>query len=98
MRAPTHQDVAAIAGALSDIVYQCQSLSAGFVASVDAPSIRRDVDGLLRIYDAVRPDARITIGALHTTPRKELTLAQANLQGGDCAPAQAHRLAVGDRL
>jgi hypothetical protein len=96
-RAPTQQDVAGIAGALSDIVYQCQSVAAGFVAAADATSIGRDVDMLLRTYREVRPDAPITIGSLHTTPRRELALAQANLEGGGCAAAQGRRLAVGER-
>ena len=89
--------MAAIATALSDVVYQCQSVAAGFVANVDATSIRRDVDTLLSVYRGVRKDARITIGTRDTTPRQELALAIANLQGGDCAAAQARRLAVGER-
>jgi hypothetical protein len=67
-------------------------VAAGFVASVDGPSIRRDVDALLRIARTVRPDAAFAVGALHTTLHKELGLARANLQGGGCAAAQARRL------
>ncbi len=91
-RAPTREDVATIAGSLSDIVYQCQSVAAGFVAGVDSASITKDVDALLQVAHAVRPDAMFAVGALHTTLRKELGLARANLTGGGCAAAQARRL------
>jgi hypothetical protein len=91
-RAPSHEDVATIGRALTDIVYQCQSGAAGFVASVDAASIDHDVDVLLRTYRRVRPSTPITIGVLHTTPRRELALASANLQMASCATGQARRL------
>src|SRR5438309_294087 len=76
---PTKQDVATIAGAVSDIVYQCQSVAAGFVASADAPSLERDVTALVHAYRRVRADAPITIGTRHTTLRQQLALAEANL-------------------
>jgi hypothetical protein len=91
-RTPTKQDVATIAQTLSDIVYQCQSVAAGFVAGADPAAIKGDVDALLRTYRRVRPDARLTIGPLHTTPRKELALAQANLQMAGCAPAEGREV------
>ena len=91
-RAPTRQDVATIAASLSDIVYQCQSVAAGFVASVDDAWIKKDVDALLQVSRRVRADARFAAGALHSTLHKELGLARANLQGGGCAAAQARRL------
>jgi hypothetical protein len=81
---------------VSDIVYQCQSVAAGLVAGVDGPSIRHDVTMLLRVYRGVRPEARIAIGPGRTTPRRELTVAQANLEAG-CAVAQARRLGAGAR-
>jgi hypothetical protein len=92
-QAPSRQDVATVAESLSDIAYQCQSVAAGYVASVDSASIKADVNALLRVSDRVRRDAKFAVGALRTTLRKELELAQANLQGGACAPAQAQRLA-----
>jgi hypothetical protein len=78
---------------MSDIVLQCQSVQAGLTESVDGDAIGRDVDGLLGVYRRVRPEARLTIGRLHTTPRRELELARANLQGGNCSTAAARRLA-----
>jgi hypothetical protein len=92
-RAPVPQDVATIAGSLSDIAYQCQSVAAGYVAGVDGASIRKDVDALLRVSRRVQPDARFSVGALHTTLHSELALARANLEGQGCAPGQARRLA-----
>jgi hypothetical protein len=85
--------VAAIAAATSDIVYQCQSVQAGLTADVDAAAVSRDVDALARVYRRVRPDAKVVIGRLHTTPRRELELARANLLGGGCSTGAAKRLA-----
>jgi hypothetical protein len=96
-RAPTQRDVGAIAAAVSDIVTQCQSVAAGFIAGPDATSLRRDVDALVRTYERVRPNARFVLGAssgvtLATTPRKELSVAEENLAVAGCAPRQATRL------
>jgi hypothetical protein len=98
-QAPTKHDVATIAASLSDIVFQCQSVAAGYVASADSASIRRDVDALLGAYHRVRPDAPFAVGApprvtRHTTLRKELSLAQRNLSNAGCSPAQARRIAT----
>jgi hypothetical protein len=92
-QAPSRQEVATVAQSVSDIAYQCQSVAAGFVAGVDSASIKADVSALLRVWRRARPDAKFSVGAQHTTLRKELELAQANLQGGACATAQAQRLA-----
>jgi hypothetical protein len=91
-RPPTAHDLAAIAGAVSNIVYECQSVQAGLTANVDAAAIGGDVHTLVRVYRRVVPDAKVTIGRLHTTPRRELQLAQANLEGGGCSEGAARRL------
>jgi hypothetical protein len=96
-RAPTQRDERAIAAAVSDIVTQCQSVAAGFIAGPDDALLRRDVDALVRTYGRVRPDARFVLGSssgvtLATTPRKELSVAQQNLAVGGCAPRQATRV------
>jgi hypothetical protein len=88
----TQGDVSTIEAAMVDITSQCQS-SAALVATADTASLRRDVDALLRTYRMVAPDARLSIGALHTTLRRELGVAQTDLQDG-CAPQQARRLAA----
>lgn len=91
-RAPTQRDVATIEAAMVDITNQCQS-SADFAAAANTASLRRDVNALLRTYRIVHPDARLSIGALRTTPHRELEIAQTDLQDG-CAPQQARRLAA----
>jgi hypothetical protein len=95
---PTHHDVARIVAAMSDIVYQCQSVAAGFVAAADQPALRQDVDALLSAFRRVRGDAPFAIGATsgqgqRTTLRKQLTLAEGNLTDGGCSPGQARRIA-----
>jgi hypothetical protein len=90
-RALTQRDVSTIEAAMVDITSQCQS-SAALVATADTASLGRDVNALLSTYRIVRPDASLSIGALHTTLRGELGVAQADLQ--DCAPQQARRLAA----
>jgi hypothetical protein len=84
---------------MSDLVYQCQSVAAGYVASADEASLRRDVGALLGAYRAVRADAPFKINAangqgVRTTLRMQLTLAEANLADGGCSPAQAKRIAA----
>ena len=88
----TQRDVDTFEAAMVDITNQCQS-SGALVATVDSGSLRRDVTALLRTYRLVHPDARLSIGALRTTPRRELEVAQTDLQDG-CAPQQARRLAA----
>ena len=88
----TQRDVATIEAAMVDITSQCQS-SAALVATPDTASLRRDVNALLRTYRIVHPDARLSIGALRTTPHRELEVAQIDLHDG-CAPQQARRLAA----
>jgi hypothetical protein len=79
---------------MSDIVYQCQSVAAGYIAGADIPSLRRDVDALLGAYRQLRPDATIAMGsAPRLTLRRELILAEANLQAG-CSGSQARRIAA----
>ena len=63
------------------------------LANGNAASLTRDVNALLRSYRIVHPDARLSTGALRTTPHRELEVAQTDLQDG-CAPHQARRLAV----
>jgi hypothetical protein len=96
-RAPTQQDAIAVGAAVSDIVYQCQSVAAGFTASPDSRLLRKDVDTLLRTYHSVRPDAPFVIGSSSGVPvttnlRRTLALAAANLATATCAPQQARRL------
>lgn len=98
-RAPTGRDIRTISAAMSDIVYQCQSVAAGFTASADTAALRADVDELLGMYHRVRADAPFALSGssaltVHTTLRKQLAVAAGNLENGDCYPAQARRIAA----
>jgi hypothetical protein len=80
---------------MSDIIYQCQSVAAGYLSSADSASLRRDADALLDAYHRLRADATIPIGAPPwLTLRRELALALTNLQQSGCSEAQARRIAA----
>jgi hypothetical protein len=94
---PSQADIATIVSSVSDIVYQCQSVATGFIASPDASTIKRDVNSLLSANDRVEADASFVLGSQSalrrkTTLSKEIALAAHNLQLGNCSPAQAKRL------
>ncbi len=100
---PTRSEVSAISGAVSDIVYQCQSVAAGFVAAPDTPSLTHDVTVLVDIDRRVRPDAGFVLGAgsgirRRTSLRREIGVAAQVMVQSGCSPAQARRLpAAGGR-
>jgi hypothetical protein len=93
---PTQRDVGAITAAVADIVYQCQSAAAGFVAGPDEAALRRDVDALVSAYGRVRADAPFRLPsstgqARRTTLRDQAALAARNLSA-DCSAKQAARV------
>lgn len=95
-RAPTQQDANAIATSVSEIVYECQSVAAGFIATPNNAALARDVKTLLHSYRQVRPGAPFALdsasGATFTTTlHREVTLAESNLASG-CARWLAARL------
>jgi hypothetical protein len=100
---PTPSDVSAISAAVSDIVYQCQSVGAGFVAAPDTPSLAHDVTVLVDADRRVRPDAGFVLGTgsgirRRTSLRSEIVLAAQVMAQSGCLPAQARRLpATGGR-
>jgi hypothetical protein len=90
-------DVAKIATAVSDIVYQCQSVATGFIAAPDDASLARDVNSLVNADRRVLSNAAFVLGATsgimrRTTLSKEMALAGRNLTNAGCSPAQAQRL------
>ena len=94
---PTPSEVAAISGAVSDIVYQCQATAAGFVAAPDTPSLTHDVTLLVDADRRVRPDAGFVLGSRsgirrRTSLRREIDLAAQVMVQSRCSPAQARRL------
>jgi hypothetical protein len=93
---PTPEDIDVVAAAVSDIVYQCGSYTAGHVAAPDAQALERDVDTLLEAYDRLEPDTSFQVGAdagipRRTSLRKELRFG-ARILNEDCLPEQAERL------
>ncbi len=97
--APTQGQVNRILTAMSDIVYQCESVATGYVASADGPSLVRDVDALVNAYRHVSGDAQFAIRTPsgpgeRTTLRKQLTLAEGSLANANCSPGQAQRIAA----
>jgi len=94
-RAPSERDVTVIGTSVSDVVYQCQSAAAGFVAGPDRAALKRDVDGLVDVAGRVQADARFRLSARAagtTTLRDQVALAVRSLRA-ECSPQQAARLA-----
>jgi hypothetical protein len=93
--APAPDDIAAVGTSVGDIVYQCQSVAAGFIEGPDSAQLTRDVDVLLRTFDRVSEDTRFKVGTApgptrRTSVRGELRLARGKL--ATCEPRLAQRL------
>ena len=94
---PSPDDIARVGSSVGDIVFQCQSVAAGFIAEPDRSQIARDVDTLLQTLERVSADARYTAGTKPGPTRRtslhgELQLARREL--AVCDPRQAERLAA----
>jgi hypothetical protein len=92
---PSQRDVVMVARSIDDIVFQCRSAAAGFIAGPDARTLRRNVDTLVRTYERVRPDAAIYVEGLpgqlrKTTVGEQMRFALRRLRR--CAPSQAARV------
>jgi hypothetical protein len=97
--APGPRDIARVGSSLGDIVFQCQSVAAGYVAGADRAALKRDVDALVAAFDRVSPDAGYSVGTApgptrRTTVRRELRLARRALS--TCEPRLAKPLDVAD--
>ena len=95
---PTPDDVDEVAAALSDLVYQCGSYTAGRIAEPDTTALERDVETLLAAYDRLEPDTGFEVGegtgiTRSTTLRDELRLGSRILNDG-CVPELGQRLSV----
>jgi hypothetical protein len=92
-RQPTERDVAAIGTSVSDVVYQCQSAAAGFIAGPDRAAVKRDVDRLVSVAADVQADApfRFRGRGSRTTLRDQVAVAVRSLRA-ECSPQQAKRL------
>jgi hypothetical protein len=93
-RQPSERDVALIAASVADVVYQCQSAAAGFIAGPDRDALTRDVDRLADVAGRVQADARFRASARSsrtTTLRDQVAVAVRSLRA-ECSPQQAERL------
>jgi hypothetical protein len=93
-RPPGERDVAVIAASVADVVYQCQSAAAGFIAGPDRGALTRDVDRLVDLAGRVQADAKFRVSARAsgpTTLREQVAVAVRSLRV-ECSPQQAQRL------
>jgi hypothetical protein len=93
-RPPGERDVAVIAASVADVVYQCQSAAAGFIAGPDRGALTRDVDRLVDLAGRVQADAKFRVSARAsgpTTLREQVAVAVRSLRA-ECSPQQAQRL------
>jgi hypothetical protein len=88
---PDQRDGARVVAAVSDVLYQCLVVEAGYTDRVEARRVERDVDYLVRAWDRLRPDSRFRTQTGRTTLRRQSRVAVRRLEAG-CAPKQAARL------
>jgi hypothetical protein len=88
---PGKRDVDRLLAVVSDVVYQCGAVDAGYVKNVDAASIRRDVDFIVDAWGRLTPNSRFRTATGTSTLGKQARLVVRRLEAG-CAPAQGARL------
>jgi hypothetical protein len=88
---PSQGDVDRLLAAVSNVVYQCGAVQAGFVDRIDARVVKRDVDFVVDAWDRLRPDARFRTPTGTSTLRRGSRVLIRRL-GDGCAPKQADRL------
>jgi hypothetical protein len=88
---PSRRDVDRLLAAVSDVVYQCGAVDAGYVTKVDARSIKRDVDFMVDAWGRLRPNSRFETATGTTTLGRQARLVVRRLEAG-CAPSQGARL------
>lgn len=88
---PDQRDVNRLLAAVSDVVYQCQAVEAGYTNRLDARSVERDVEFLVDAWGRLRADSRFRTATGTTTLRQQSRVAVRRLDEG-CAPRKAARL------
>lgn len=88
---PDRRDVSRLVTAVSDVVYQCLAVEAGYSNRLDARAVERDVEFLVDAWGRLRADSRFRIETGTTTLRRQSRVAYRRLDRG-CAPRQAARL------
>jgi hypothetical protein len=89
--APGKRDVDRLLAVVSDVVYQCGAVDAGYLTKVDAASIERDVDFMVDAWGRLRPNSRFRTATGTTTLGRQARLVVRRLEAG-CAPSQGARL------
>jgi hypothetical protein len=89
--APDQRDATRVVAAVSDVVYQCSSVEAGYTDRVEVRQVERDVDTLVRAWDRLRPDSPFRTATGRTTLRRQASVAVRRLEEG-CVPKEATRL------
>jgi hypothetical protein len=88
---PDQRDVNRVMAAVSEVVYQCLAVEAGYTDRLESKSVGRDVDYLVDAWARLRPDAHFRTATGMTTLRRQSNVAARRLERG-CAPRQADRL------
>jgi hypothetical protein len=88
---PDQRDAARVVAAVSDVLYQCLAVEAGYTDRVEARQLERDVDYLVHAWDRLRADARFRTATGSTTLRLQARVAVRRLEEG-CASKEAARL------
>lgn len=88
---PDQRDATRVVAAVSDVLYQCLAVEAGYTDRVEARRVGRDVDYLVRAWDRLRADSRLRTATGSTTLRRQSRVAVRRLEEG-CAPKEAARL------
>jgi hypothetical protein len=88
---PDGRDATRIVATVSDVVYQCLAVEAGYTDRVEARQVKRDVDYLVSAWDRLRADSRFRTATGWTTLRQQSRVAVRRLEEG-CAPEEATRL------
>lgn len=90
---PDQRDVNRLVAAVSDVVYQCLAVEAGYTDRLEARSVERDVDILVDAWGRLRADSRFRTATGTSTLRQQTKITLRRLEH-ECAPEQAARLRV----
>jgi hypothetical protein len=88
---PDQRDATRVVAVVSDVLYQCLAVEAGYTDRLEARQVGRDVDYLVRAWDRLRADSPFRTATGSTTLRRQSRVAVRRLEEG-CAPKEAARL------
>ncbi len=88
---PDQRDVNRLTAAVSDVVYQCLAVEAGYTDRLEARSVERDVDFLVDAWARLSADSRFRTATGTSTLRQQAKVTLRRLEHA-CAPKEAARL------